>query len=727
MLLANASRTLRKLVSYLVASTLGVYTGCPFNILDYLGTCTDAALICWIALTRLSLLLLMWMSRTAAPVVFHAPGNSFIFDTGEELYDDGRFAMVRQWDGVHMFFIAHYGYLYENQLVFFPGLPALIRGVQYVTHHVLPLLHRLAPVAFYICVINVVASCVAGVLLRRLATLTFLGPEAVQRTCWWWRQRIAAKAGHALTRRELDHVTDAVVRYRLSYGLTGTTLDMDDPLTPRPATQKDITATVRRHRRVIGGAALVWIVTPAMVFTVAVYTESLFALTTILGIYCLAWYDPLPWALQERVAEWLAPTVATPNLSARRARRGGERTGEAADRPDTAVSSPTRRAAEDDLVAPPLEELLSELTGGSQLWPRVVWRQAFVTRAEVAAVLLFTLAATLRSNAFTCAGFLGFPLVIQAVLPELYAAQCRTTLAGPYASAILAATPAPGAPTAAVAPTRSAKEHSEDNDVPSRRHTAKSAEAETTSIFRTPSSLPSSPSTTNGGKIVVCDTLTCPQRRTPHPLRVLVLVFECALLLAPYMTINYLGYHRFVTRMWKPAARAQIGAAFWQLYPMLQKKYWNVSFLSAYTFTNLPNVILAMPVAVLIVLCTYSWYLAPAWAARAGAGAAATATGAVKLKFASSPSRWSRFCRSLVPLIRSSNVVHLLALLALALSTMHVQVTNRFVMSSPALYFLLGSQLAARPTSVLSQLILLWSVLWSIMGGVLFANHQPWT
>lgn len=220
---------------------------------------------------------------------------------------------------------------------------------------------------------------------------------------------------------------------------------------------------------------------------------------------------------------------------------------------------------------------------------------------------------------------------------------------------------------------------------------------------------------------MVCHTLHCPDRRCPHPLRVLVVLVECALLLGPYLIINYVGYYRFVVPMWSPQAQARIGSAFWKLYPALQERYWNVGFLTAYTFTNLPNVVLALPVAVLVGICAYAYYLKPAWKLRTSSAEACGTQGAGQ------PSLRTRVSAALAPLIRSSNVVHLLALLTLALSKMHVQVTNRFVMACPALYVLLGAQLAVQPRSCLSQLILVWSILWSITGGILFANHLPWT
>ncbi|KPI89962.1 putative mannosyltransferase-II [Leptomonas seymouri] len=690
---AGPLRTVGRVARQIAAGTLEVYSGSPFNLLDYLGSCGDAALFSWIALARLSLLWLMWFSRTVAPVLFHAPGNSFIFDTGEELYEDTRFAMVRQWDGVHMFFIAHYGYLYENQIVFFPGLPTLIRLVAYVTQRVVPLLHQVAPVSFYMCVINVTASCLAGVLLRRLAILTFLGPEAVLHTCWSSRRQMASfSSATRISSSDVQRISEAATRYRLLHGLTGTSLDIASPCAPLPTTTKAVRTELHRRRRVIGGAALMWIFTPAMVFTVVVYTESLFCLTTILGVYCLAWYEPLPWAMQERIANWPQPSAATPSH--------GRRVEKNADGASGHSTTSGVRCAEEDAVVPSPDEVLGDLTDGSQNWPTVVWRQTFITQMEMAAVVLFTLAATLRSNAFTCAGFFAFPIVVQLVLPELYTAQCRTTLAGQHATAILSGAPLP-------AP---------DKEGVRVQSPSKAAVQDRLASTRSPPHTPNS----RKKKKVVCRTLFCPRRRLPHPLRVLVVALECVVLLAPYLAMNYVGYHRFVTHTWKRAAREQIGSAFWQLYPMLQEKYWNVTFLGAYTFTNLPNVVLALPVAVLVAMCTHAWYLSPAWKASACATVPLS-------KGANAASRWSSFRAALLPWVRSSNVVHLLALLTLALSKMHVQVTNRFVMPSPALYFLLGAQLARRPTSFLSQLILIWSILWSITGGVLFANHLPWT
>lgn len=671
----------RQRLRRILADALEPYTHSSFNLLDYLGNCTDTALLLCIATARLSLLALMWFSRVVAPVLFRAPGNSFVFDTGEALYDDARFSMVRNWDGVHMFFIAHYGYLYESQIVFFPGLPAIIRAVELVTHRYVPLLHAVAPVSLYVCLINVTASCLAGVVLRRLTLLTLLGPEAVQATCRWRTPRgggggvtsAVARDAVATTTDAPLSVTEASTLYRVLCRMTGTALDAPDIRAPPPCTVAAAKTLMRLRRRVCGAAALVWVLTPAMVFTVAVYTESLFALTTILGVYLLAWYEPLPPAVQDRVkvcvmeADTQSLPLAAPTTSLLQEWSAAPQDSGAASRPAT-----TSRHRIPGIVS--LVRSLPELSGPTSITVR--WQQRFVGRDEALAVLLFTVAGTLRSNAFTYVGFLFFPLCVQLALPAVYAAQASCVLAGASARRVLAA--AGGA-----------------------AHSSRSRSGGVRADIA-----------------VHCPTLRPPHQRLPHPLRVCVVLVESAVILAPYMTMNFIGYRRFVLQMWSAAEAARLGGAFWKMYPALQKKYWGVSLFSAYTFTNLPNVVLALPVAVFTLHCTYTYYLKPAW--RHGRAAAVTAEGQRR-------SAWPCICDAVMPLVRSSNVVHLLALLTLALTAMHVQVTNRFVIASPALSWLLGAQLASRPTHLMSQLILVWSIVWIIAGGVLFPNHLPWT
>ncbi|CBZ25604.1 conserved hypothetical protein [Leishmania mexicana MHOM/GT/2001/U1103] len=674
-------------VPRLLAFVLAPYTEPSFNLLDYLGTCTDTALVLCVAVARLLLLLLMWFSRTVAPIAFGAPGGTFVFDTGEELYDDARFSMVRNWDGVHMFFIAHYSYLYENQIAFFPGLPALIFVVEYVTRQLAPVLHRVAPVAFYVCLVNIAASCLVGVVLRRLTILTFLGPEAVRCTCRWRLSKLSPSTpelgeSRKYAKAQLDvaaetamqSTTEATVCYRLMCRMTGTVLDAPDIHAPLPATVVEAKAGALRRRRVVGGAALVWIITPAMVFTVAVYTESLFSLATMLGVYFLAWHEPLPQAVQLRIASYLA-SVSSPSSAARAA---GNASASARLLPPAPLVQQWPLAANDGgdgatarSRIPGIASLLPSITPGASRAVTVKWEQLFLSSTEVAAVLLFMLAGTFRSNAFTCAGFLIFPLCVQVALPAVHKAQASAVLAGVSARTVMSAAAKCGG--------------------------------------------------SRGGRATLavrCPTLHPPLQRMPHPLRMCIVALECMCVALPYLVMNYMGYQRFVLRMWDASAKREIGKAFWRLYPMLQKKYWGVSLFSAYTFTNLPNVVLALPVAVLTAWCLHAYYWAPAWAnLRTETAAAAEPR----------RTRWPHLWIAAIPLVSSSNVVHLIGLLALALTVMHVQVTNRFITTTPALYWLLGMQLASRPTSRASKFTLLWCILWGMAGGILFPNHLPWT
>ncbi|KAG5503672.1 hypothetical protein JIQ42_05895 [Leishmania sp. Namibia] len=670
-----------------LSSALMPYTGSSFNLLDCLATCTDTTLVLSIAVARLLLLSFMWFSRTVAPVLFCAPGGSFVFDTGEELYDDARFSMVRNWDGVHMFFIAQYGYLYESQMVFFPGLPVLIRGIEHVTRRLFPVLHAIAPVSFYVCLVNVTASCLTGVLLRRFTALTFLGPEAVECTCRWRSAKSTpttpeleksskrAKAHPcAAAEATMQSAADATAHYRIMCRMIGTVLDAPDIHAPLPATVAEAQADALRRRRVVGGAALVWIITPAMVFTVVVYTESLFALTTILGVYLLAWHEPLPRAVQLRIASYIAGLTAP--TSAETANAAAAATAQLVPPVPLARQWPLAASEVDDGATasshiPGIASLVRSITPEVSASITVEWEQSFLSRTEVAAVLLLTLAGSFRANAFTSAGFLLFPLCVQVVLPALHEAQASAVLAGVSARVVMSAAEKHGGASSGRAPL-----------------------------------------------VVRCPTLRPPGRRMPHPLRTCIVALECLCVTLPYLAMNYMGYRRFVLQMWDAITKKRMGHAFWKLYPMLQEKYWGVSPFSAYTFVNFPNVVLALPVAVLATWCVYFHYLAPAWANLKAT--TVTASGAPDTK-------WQLVCKAAVPWVRSSNVVHFIALLTLALTMMHVQVTNRFVMASPALFWLLGKQLAAKPKSLVSQVILLWCILWSIAGGILFPNHLPWT
>ncbi|GET87807.1 hypothetical protein, conserved [Leishmania tarentolae] len=674
-------------VSRLVAFVLAPHTEPSFNLLDYLGTCTDTALVSCIAVARILLLCFMWFSRTVAPIVFGAPGGTFVFDTGEELYDDTRFSMVRNWDSVHMFFTAQYGYLHDIQIVFFPGLPTLIHGVDYVTRQLVPALHRVAPVAFYVCLVNIAATCLAGVVLRRLTILTFLGPEAVQCTCRWRPCKLSPstpvlKNSTKYVKAPLDEAaeetmqstTDATIYYRLMCRMTGTVLDAPNIYASLPETVTEAKVAALRRRRVVGGAALVWILTPSMVFTVVVYTESLFALVTILGVYLLAWHEPLPKAVQLRIASYLA-SVTSPGSAATGASNASAPERLVPPAPLVQQWALTANDVGDGASArshiPGIASLLPNVTPGAFREITVEWEQRFLSRAEAAAVLLFTLSGTFRSNAFTCAGFLIFPLCVQVVLPAVHKAQASAVLAGVSARTVMSAVAKNGG----------------------------AIDGRSTLVVR-------------------CPTLLPPLQRMPHPLRMCIVALECMCMVLPYLLMNYMGYQRFVLPMWNSTAKEAMGKAFWRLYPMLQKKYWGVSLFSAYTPVNLPNVLLGLPVVVLTAWCVHVYYLAPAWANVRATTAVAAGT---------RRSRLLRLWMAAVPLVSTSNLVHLIGLITLAMTIMHVQVINRFVAMSPALYWMFGMQIATSPTSPVSKLTLLWCIMWSLVGGIFFPNHLPWT
>lgn len=625
------------------------------DLLSYLARCPNSHITLLIFSVRCALVLYMLFCHRLLPYFFPGVIDTLTFDTCELLYDDPRFTEVRHWDAVHFYHIARYGYTHENLLVFFPFTPMLIRLVYYVVHDLVPVLHWLAPVSFYMCALNIAASCVAGVVLRKLTVLTFLGPEAVQLLSWggWADDEVtsdglhrASSDGKQCTVKEANSRGQlvAAVAARATHAQVGTMLDelpydwgaarsssTDSTTNTAPVTGSAAASLERQQQqhqqvhlrwRTVGGAMLLWLMTPAMVFTVAVYTESFFALLCIVGVYYLASYHAaLPTAT--------ATTSATPTTSS----------GHAAYR------------------VFPFDEAASGTQGGEG----VRWVQPLTTKNELIAMACFFTAATVRSNAFVCVGFLLYPTFIQVCFPATYRRRWELLHGHHY--------------------------HPDDHPVPPR----------------------------------TVSTLYLPQR-FPSLRRLLVLATGCVAIVMPYVVMNYLGWKRYSVH-WTPEEQHRVlhdGRRFWRFYGAMQKKYWNVGFLTAYTISNSPNVLVALPVGAMFAIPVWRYYFGPAWraalvrrdgASGSGVCGAATAVWAV-----------------LEQLCQSSNVVYLAGLFFIAFSMMHVQVTNRFVMSSPALYWLGGRLLAsAPPVGLLHHLLIVFCVAWNIIGAMFFANHLPWT
>lgn len=80
---------------------------------------------------RIFAVIFMSFCHRILPLLFGL--DSLVFDTCQELYDDTRFAFLRNWDAVHFYHIAQHGYSHDNVCAFFPFVPMIIRAVSFVT------------------------------------------------------------------------------------------------------------------------------------------------------------------------------------------------------------------------------------------------------------------------------------------------------------------------------------------------------------------------------------------------------------------------------------------------------------------------------------------------------------------------------------------------------------------------------------------------------------------
>lgn len=322
----------------------------------YLAQCPDAHLFL-LCLAVCAIFAHYMVLMHTLPLHFFPPGQ-VMFDTAQLLFDDPRLTEFRTWDAVHFFRIAENGYTEEHLRVFFPLLPTVIRLVTWVTKHLVPQLNRLAPVSLYCSVLNMIAFAASAVILRRITIITLMGHVALKRvgvtTAGSGRvgdsQRLLSWIARPLQRcwrvASCDHV--ASLDAQAEAGVGGTLLDEWSVPTA--------SCSVGERWHVVGGAVFFWLFNPALVFRVAVYTESLFSLFTFLGIYLIA------------------------------------------------------------VPAGSLGESLGEETRKG----RVVWQAPCTSGRELLALGFFVLSATTRSNGILNLGFLVYPHFLQLCFPATY-------------------------------------------------------------------------------------------------------------------------------------------------------------------------------------------------------------------------------------------------------------------------------------------------------------------
>lgn len=219
----------------------------------------------------------------------------------------------------------------------------------------------------------------------------------------------------------------------------------------------------------------------------------------------------------------------------------------------------------------------------------------------------------------------------------------------------------------------------------------------------------------------------------------LLYALSAAVIVAPYVYLNYVGYATFCGEERRLSSQppgsherhpdgsgaAECPAHFLGFYGYLQKRYWGVYWFFYYTPNNIPNFILAAPLFLLTAIsASQMWRGVPL----------------------------ATFLR--VHVLEEPNFAYLLAMLLLTLTRMHVQVATRFVACCPALYWIFavgcwravvracpqrgkaagggesrGRESSVRPNSslLLLRCLLTYPIVFTGIGTFLFSNFLPWT
>lgn len=181
--------------------------------------------------------------------------------------------------------------------------------------------------------------------------------------------------------------------------------------------------------------------------------------------------------------------------------------------------------------------------------------------------------------------------------------------------------------------------------------------------------------------------------RSVHP-RSLALDLLCAaLVLLPTVGVEWYGRALYCRDDAASLSAPRPYCGTWRpaFYSFVQAHYWKQGFLAYWTLQQVPNFVLAAPMAALCV---------------------AACCEAVRE-------------RAFVTQARAPHVVLLALMLAVALVSTHVQTLTRFVSANPAVYWYAGAQLAARPRRRAWAAAFFGA--YTVVGTVLFASFYPWT
>lgn len=189
----------------------------------------------------------------------------------------------------------------------------------------------------------------------------------------------------------------------------------------------------------------------------------------------------------------------------------------------------------------------------------------------------------------------------------------------------------------------------------------------------------------------------------------------CIASLYPHIYWNYYSSHVLSVLSFVNNDQVEISESFHfpfkTVYSYLQHKYWNVSFLSQFNWRQLPNFVLATPIFILSVhtIVYYSNIIFVTQFKKFGA--------------AMEKSSSVRYCTCGL----LASIVHLSILLIVCFCFAHIQVTTRVIFSSCPIIYVSCGRIFAGTASTSRSLLIIFFIVYFIVGIILHTNFYPWT
>lgn len=606
--------------------------------------------------------------------VFSIPGYFLDYSTNKSLFrdnsflffDDRRLFSLRMWDAVHFFSVASEGYDLEVKFAFFPGFPALLKVIVFLTSDVFSILSAIFPVVFYVMLLNLTLNGLTLVLLRKLTILTFLGPMGMK--CFQHKRFKWTKVSYWVAQ---------------TGSMFDTPLCTQDPLLIKKGKAvdwkialKEATAATARHRSdvdvLIGAACFLWVIIPPAVHSSVAYTEPVFGYLTLLFIYLL-----------HRDTKEL-PGIDETNIE--------EIEGVEEQLWELYYSGkPVEKTLSDHLTA----RSLSTRASISATAPRdvnkpegrikVKFKQDLVSKNELLAEILLILTGTIRSNTILCTGFFWYPIFIQLFLPSLYRRRVLEWYAPQWWGV--------------------GSEKNTEGNTKKKKSVYDAKTGTTTIIIHGVHGL--------DRKISFC--------------RLLVLLLYTVMAFVPFLYMNYLGWTTYGP-FWGKQEKELYGTSFFHFYASIQDRFWDVGLLRSITFENIPHCLVPLPLCATVflglrhILCSdlpsaltvsENKNVVFRWSCR-------SILNTFKLELIFLYSYAER-------ILSSASITLLLLQIFIGLFLMNIHVLPRFVMALPSLYWMVGSVFARMHSLLITRVVPFVFVGMILVGITLFSLNYDWT